>query len=862
MKDFVGRYLVLLCLVCFRRPFLALALLGLSFAGSLAYGALNLRLELAWTHLFEADDPVVTEFEKARSEFPFPGDIAVLVDHGSRAERERYLDSVAAEMAKEPDVFFHVFYRLEIQELGRRALYFLPSEMLASLRATLRDSPLSGEETRPSDTAVRLQLSLLEDLKQALLSRGRTQPAPLWEAFSPERDQRLSDLLSSLLHGRPQVYATLAEGEVNVLIFKGGTRGAELSSRGDEVKAARALLERLQATAHGLRVRLTGLPVMLYDERQTCAQDSLRSGLISLLLIFLVFCLGFGGLRKPLYCMAGLVCGLGWTAAYAALSVGHLNFITVTTVSMLMGLGIDFGIHFLFRFEEELASGLEQERALRQTVLTTGVDTLVGAAATSAAFAALIFTDFRGVSDLGVLASGGVLLCYFSTVSVLSALLRLSPRQAPRRHALLGGLAGLEAGLLRRHRWVLGLTTLLFVLALLLAARVGFSYNLLAVQAQELDSVRTEKEMLREYKTTVLSGAVLCDGPAQAREMAERLSGLDSVAQVGTITKLVPAVSDAKQALVSDIVREAQALQAPTPIALDRAQDLIALRKRVKELEKERAAKHRDPKVETALDDLKSVAGSMPLGPLQDGLRSFQASFLGDFTKLCDLLRSQVAQPVTLADLPEELVLRSVSPQGRYLLTVQPGIDIWQRENLERFLLEVRSTGANLVGHPVVQAHILGAFDRTFQVTPWYTLLGVMAVMLLYLRRPGQVLLSALPTALGVVFILATMGLVGMDFNVVNFVALPISVGIGAVYGVHALHRMQEMGSEMLLNTSTGYGILLSGLTTIAGFASLMTAQHQGLRSFGFVISVGVLANLLVSLLVLPALCRWRRELS
>ena len=855
MKDFLGKNLVLLCVACFRRPYVALAVLGMSFFLSLGYGALNLRLELAWTHLFEADDPIVVEFEKARSEFPFPGDIAVLVDQGSRGERERYLDLVAGEMKKEPEVFFHLFYRLEIQELANRALYFLPEDLLSSLKATLTDSPRSGD-----DTAVTVQLSLLEDLKQALLSRGRSQPAPLWETLSPKKDRHLSELLSSLLQGEPYVYATIAQGEVNVLVFKGGTRGAELSSRGDEVKAARALLDRLQASAYGLRVRLTGLPVMLYDERQTCAQDSLRSGLISLFLILAVFCLGFGGLRKPLHCMAGLICGMAWTAAYAALSVGHLNFVTVTSVSMLMGLGIDFGIHFLFRFEEEMASGLEQEPALRQTVLTTGVDTLVGAAATSAAFAALIFTDFRGVSDLGIIAGGGVLLCYFSTVTVLSALLKISPSQAKAGDGLLSGLAGLEVSLLSRHRQVLSLTAVLFVFALLFAGRVGFSYNLLAVQAQELDSVRTEKEMLREYKTTVLSGAVLCEGPEQAREVAERLSSLDSVGQVGSITKLIPAVSDAKQALISDIVTEAQALQAPTPIPLERAQDLLALRQRLKEIEKKGAKARRDPKIETALNDLKSVVTGMALGPLQDSLRSFQSSFLGDFTKLCDLLRAQVAKPITLRDLPPELVLRSVSPQGRYLLTVQPAIDIWQRENLERFLTEVKSTGVNLVGHPVVQAHILRAFDRSFQVTPWYTLCGVLSVMLLYLRRPGQVLLSALPTALGVVFILATMGLVGMDFNVVNFVALPISVGIGAVYGVHALHRMQEMGSEMLLNTSTGYGILLSGLTTIAGFASLMTAQHQGLRSFGFVISVGVLANLAVSLLVLPAICRFRGE--
>ena len=68
------------------------------------------------------------------------------------------------------------------------------------------------------------------------------------------------------------------------------------------------------------------------------------------------------------------------------------------------------------------------------------------------------------------------------------------------------------------------------------------------------------------------------------------------------------------------------------------------------------------------------------------------------------------------------------------------------------------------------------------------------------------------------------MGFLGVEFNVVNFVGLPISVGLGAVYGVHAMHRMRELGDETVLTTSTGPALLLSGVTDIVGFASLMIA--------------------------------------
>ena len=838
-----------------------MSILALSFLAALIYGATNLKLELAWTYLFDSDDPVVSRFLEARDEFPYPGDIAVLVDRGTAEKREKYIELLAAEMAKEPEVFHHVFYRVDLTTPGSRALYFLDDELLSTLHENLGQSERLSRGALVSETAVKVQLKLLKDLKSALLSRGRSTLVPIWRIFADEESGRVMETLLRLLNGERYVYATLAGDQIHVLVFKGGARGAALSSSGSEVEAVRELLDRLSPAAYGLRVRVTGVPVMLYDERRTCAQDSLRSGAISFALILLVFTVGFGGLRKPLYSLTALACGLGWTLAYAALTVGHLNFITVTMVSMLMGLGIDFGIHFLFRFQEECETTEDGEKALIKTVQTTGVDTLVGATATSASFFALCATDFRGVSDLGVLAGGGVLLCFFSTLSVLPALLKLDPRMG-RAPQMLGRMATAERWLARHDRHVAGLSAAVLLVAVLMSTRVGFTYDLLSLQAQDIDSVRTEKAMLREYNSTVLSGAVLVSGEEEARRVTEKLRQLETVGQVSTITDFLPQVSARKSDLVKQVVEDVSTLQVPTPVALERARDLLSLQNRLKEIEERTSHIPRDPTVVAAVDELKQVILEMNPGPLQDGLKSFQTTVLGDFTKVLYLMKAQKAEPLQLADLPEELVVRYVSPEGTYLLNVQPSLDIWKRDNLQRFLAEVDSVGVTLVGHPVVQGHILESFDEAFRATPFYTLLGVFSVMLLYIRKPGRVLLSSLPTVMGVVLIFGVMGATGLDFNVVNFVGLPISVGIGAVYGVHALHRLEENGTKPLLSTSTGQAILLSGLTTIAGFASLMTARHGGLSSFGFVISVGVVANLLVSLVLLPAIYRWTSALS
>jgi predicted RND superfamily exporter protein len=335
---------------------------------------------------------------------------------------------------------------------------------------------------------------------------------------------------------------------------------------------------------------------------------------------------------------------------------------------------------------------------------------------------------------------------------------------------------------------------------------------------------------------------------------------LPAVADVGSAVAMLPETDPERQRLIEEIVKLMPLLQLPEKIRLESAADLLALQDRVAALENAPPNRPRDPDVERAIEDVKANVSQMDPGPIQDGLVIFQENVLTDLGNMLDLLQKQTATPPTLKDLPDNLVMRYVNPDGYYKLSVSAEKNIWEKDNLEEFLAQAKTVDSGLLGHPVVQEHIIEGFDRAFQRTPWYTLMGVLVVMIIYLRNLKAVLLSLLPTATGVLVIFAAMGFVGIDFNVVNFVALPMSVGIGAVYGVHAFHRMRELQDETLLTSSTGPALLLSGITTMVGFATLMTAQHRGLSSLGFVISVGVAVNFGGSLIFLPAMRRALRK--
>lgn len=815
-----------------------------------------------WTYLFYADEPIVVAGQEARSLFPLPGDIAVLVDKGTQQERERFLELLASRLEAEPETFKHIFYRFDLEPLTSKALYFLDETSLEQLANGLDAIHQGASGGAPTGTGRRIFLKLLDDLDQALRTRGRATYIPIWQMLAEDQEAETANYLSSLMRQERYIYPTIGEGHVNVLVTKASGWGDTFANSSPLIVRLRQILDELQPTTKELRIRLTGLPVMLHDERETCEADGTRSTWISLVLVVLVFAVGFGEVTRPVLATVALCVGMAWTTGFTTLAVGHLNFITVTLATMLMGLGIDFGIHLIFRYDEEMSRGLSAEAAIAETLAGTGVDTFVGALATSTAFLALTMANFRGITEFGVIAAGGTMLCFLATITVLPSLLSLVPGRARGRAGSSRIVARLEKVLLDNAGKVTIFGICIILVNLFYATKVGFSYNLLEVQAQEISTVRTEIEMIRETKSSVLAAEAHDQGEEEARRKLKAYQDLPTVSRVGTILTLMPETSDTKQALIERITRRVSELELPEKVSLESADDLLAVEKKVRELETSLPKGADDPEVTQAIAALRDDVKRMDPGPIQDGLTIFQDEVRDDLSQTLQVLKKQQSLAPTLDDIPSELRLRYVNPDGWYRQTVQPNRDIWQRENLEPFLADIKSVDPTIMGHPVVQEQILGAFARTLDRTPWFTLAGVLLVLAIYLRSPGAILLSLLPTTVGVIIIFGTMGYLNMHFNVVNFVGLPISVGLGAVYGVHALHRMRELGDETLLTCSTGPALLLSGVTDIVGFASLTAAMHRGISSLGFVISVGVAVNFIGSLIFLPSLRRVMRTWS
>jgi len=127
-------------------------------------------------------------------------------------------------------------------------------------------------------------------------------------------------------------------------------------------------------------------------------------------------------------------------------------------------------------------------------------------------------------------------------------------------------------------------------------------------------------------------------------------------------------------------------------------------------------------------------------------------------------------------------------------------------------------------------------------------------MVLIHFRKPSCVVLALIPVGLGGLWMLGIMGLAGIPFNPANIMTLPLIVGIGVTNGIHILNRFAEEQHPSILARSTGKAVLVSGLTAMAGFGSLILAKHQGIKSLGCIMTVGIATCMVIGLTFLPAI--------
>jgi len=204
--------------------------------------------------------------------------------------------------------------------------------------------------------------------------------------------------------------------------------------------------------------------------------------------------------------------------------------------------------------------------------------------------------------------------------------------------------------------------------------------------------------------------------------------------------------------------------------------------------------------------------------------------------------------------LPPALRDRFVGLTGKYLLMVYPKGDIWSRPVQKRFIDEVSKLYPNVTGTPVQLYYYTELLKDSYQQAAWYSLGAIVILVFLHFRSLLCVVLVLVPVAIGSLWLGGLMGWLGVPLNPANIMTLPLVIGIGVTNGIQILNRFAEEQTPSILARSTGKAVLVSGLTAMAGFGSLILARHRGIHSLGCVMTAGLATCMIAGLTFLPAL--------
>jgi predicted RND superfamily exporter protein len=220
------------------------------------------------------------------------------------------------------------------------------------------------------------------------------------------------------------------------------------------------------------------------------------------------------------------------------------------------------------------------------------------------------------------------------------------------------------------------------------------------------------------------------------------------------------------------------------------------------------------------------------------------------------LRRALDPEEVTLESLPRELVRRMIAPDGRIRIQIFPAEDLREPNALPRFVHEVMEVDPGATGMAV---NLVGFGDATV-MSFQQALVSAVVLITLYLsilwRRLRETALVLAPLILGAALTVAGMVALGLSFNFVNVIVIPLLLGIGVDSGIHLVHRAStlEDPAENMVESTTARAVLFSAVTTIVSFGALALSSHRGMSSLGILLMVGLCWMLVCNLVVLPAL--------
>jgi predicted RND superfamily exporter protein len=868
-----------------RRPG-AIVLIALVLGVLGFFGARNLGIDQELRALLPDDAPSVVRLDALRDRLGNQSDLYVSIRSPSREQNLAFGAAIAGALETRDDVRYVLF--------RRDPAFFRDNLLLYADLADLLDLRRRVIET--IQARVRRELSMFGDDPEAA------------EGGDAQDDLDLDETQLRARYGldkEPPEYFEHDDGRLVVV-------RARPTAGNTDIRFARALSRGIRQAIDGLeptkfhpamQVTIEGSYAEHTAQASSLERDIISGSLFAFGLLLVVVAIYFRGLRSVPLVLVPLMVAVLTALAVAWLIYGELNLVSAFIFAVTLGLGIDFGTHILARYRDERRRGLAHKEAIAVTVATTGVSTAGGALSTALAFVLLVVAEFRGFSEFGVIGGLGIMVAYLAALIVLPALAMVLERALPWRVPAPLAVPPPEPGAASARPPLLALGTVVVCAALavvgaLALPKIGFEYNLGKLGPPDRTTPE-ERKKAEEYRDAVgrtqstEPTVILTEDLEQTRAVHHQLQAILDLEpeQVAELTKLEP---------YPDTPRKPRPAPkpAPPPKPVDDQEDEEDEEDaepddpafvRLAELASRRGAidpdvrgelEHYPPERLREMDDL--LNGVLSIYTFIPAQQDEKLAVIRDIRQRIDKKRGSLSdadreklksweqyllvdKPVTVDDLPQWVKVQFTDMQGqlgRFVAT-------WQRGPKSEYTHAARIRAAfDTIDTPTGAAPSAGSFYVAPEVIDTIkgdgplvmgAVFGVLVATALIMFRSLYGTLIVLATVGSALMWLAALFVsLGWTLNLFNLVALPLLVGMGQDDSLHIIHRYREEGPGRLRQVlrETGGAVVLTTVTTVIGFSSMLFVDHVGLRSLGWTAVVGMTLCLVASLTVVPACLR------
>ena len=811
------------------------------------------------------------------------------------AKLQSEIKTLQARMNKK--LFKRVDYKTEVDFLRNHGLMLLKEEDLKNTKDVFMDPNITGllfninnsmekeyvgqEESISTREKEDNAVAFLDSIQNLVL---KLQKATRGQNLSKEEVQAVAD---KLLFGEPYFLSYDKKALILTAVPNFTMMDLDLMVTGTD--AVQGIIDDLLKNYPGVKAGLTGMIAVGRDEMVYSEKSLGYTTVIAVIAILILLMISFRMWVAPIFATFNLLVGLIWAVGTAAIVVGMLNIMTQMMAVILLGLGIDFSIHIISGFTERRAAGDNIAEAMEKTFLKSGKGILTAALTTACAFLTMVISHSRGMKEMGLVTGLGLLAILFATMLFLPSMLVLRERRIDKKrekkqdlkHAVQRDISfrflGKTSELLSKHYIFTILASIIISFILIWSgSKISFDHNYMNLEPKGLTSVALQDTVQEKFDLSMDYALVLADSIEESRELSKKYRELGTVAITEDISLYLPSPEQQQKRI--PLIREIREKIRSTPIKKSvLPSDFPVLRRELERLEmnimemQDMAYLGGQDKVE---NKCKEIVGD-PENPnsrniireeLQfldenistaaKGLSEFQQNFAPYFQ--ASVIKMSSTQPIRLDDLPVTILDRySNKKRDQFLVTVYPVGSIWQNaEFLNRFADDLERVSDRATGMPVVFRALIKIIGRDGRNAVLLTLVIVFLLLLVDYRNAGHALIAMIPLALGIFWMVGLMHLVGMKLSIMNVMGLPMIVGIGVDYGVHIIHRWRHegRGKIRIVYSSTGKAILLTSLTTMLAFGSLVFSIWRGFGQLGGALFLGVGACFLTSVIILPGI--------